>query len=139
MSPKARQAKGKARLNAYDQLRTEEIKEKEATLELFIPPGPRLGDVVIETEHLGKGFGDRLLIDDLTFKVPKNAVVGIIGPNGVGKSTLFRMIMGTENQIAEQSPLAIQFKSVMSTRLIKISILKKQFTMWWVMEMKSSQ
>jgi len=96
MSPKARQAKGKARLNAYDQLRTEEIKEKEATLELFIPPGPRLGDVVIETEHLGKGFGDRLLIDDLTFKVPKNAVVGIIGPNGVGKSTLFRMIMGTE-------------------------------------------
>jgi energy-dependent translational throttle protein EttA len=96
MSPKARQAKGKARLNAYDQLRTEEIKEKEATLELFIPPGPRLGDVVIETDHLSKGFGDRLLIDNLTFKVPKNAVVGIIGPNGVGKSTLFRMIMGSE-------------------------------------------
>ena len=96
MSPKARQAKGKARLNAYDQLRTEEIKEKEATLELFIPPGPRLGDVVIETEQLSKGFGDKLLIDNLTFKVPKNAVVGIIGPNGVGKSTLFRMIMGTE-------------------------------------------
>jgi sulfate-transporting ATPase len=96
MSPKARQAKGKARLNAYDQLRTEEIKEKEATLELFIPPGPRLGDVVIETDNLGKGFGDRLLIDNLSFKVPKNAVVGIIGPNGVGKSTLFRMIMGTE-------------------------------------------
>ncbi|HXR80367.1 MAG TPA: ATP-binding cassette domain-containing protein, partial [Saprospiraceae bacterium] len=73
-----------------------EIKEKEATLELFIPPGPRLGDVVIETEQLSKGFGDKLLIDNLTFKVPKNAVVGIIGPNGVGKSTLFRMIMGTE-------------------------------------------
>jgi len=96
MSPKARQAKGKARLNAYDQLRTEEIKEKEATLELFIPPGPRLGDVVIETDHLSKGFGDRLLIDNLSFKVPKNAIVGIIGPNGVGKSTLFRMIMGSE-------------------------------------------
>lgn len=96
MAPKARQAKGKARLNAYDQLRSEEIKEKEAKLELFIPPGPRLGDVVIETDHLSKGFGDRLLIDNLTFKVPKNAIVGIIGPNGVGKSTLFRMIMGTE-------------------------------------------
>jgi len=96
MSPKARQAKGKARLNAYDQLRSEEIKEKEATLELFIPPGPRLGDVVIESAGLSKGFGDRLLIDNLTFKVPKNAVVGIIGPNGVGKSTLFRMIMGSE-------------------------------------------
>ena len=96
MAPKARQAKGKARLNAYDQLRSEEIKEKEAKLELFIPPGPRLGDVVIETDHISKGFGDRLLIDNLTFKVPKNAIVGIIGPNGVGKSTLFRMIMGTE-------------------------------------------
>ena len=96
MAPKARQAKGKARLNAYDQLRSEEIKEKEAKLELFIPPGPRLGDVVIETDHVSKGFGNRLLIDNLTFKVPKNAIVGIIGPNGVGKSTLFRMIMGSE-------------------------------------------
>jgi len=96
MAPKARQAKGKARLNAYDQLRSEEIREKEAKLELFIPPGPRLGDVVIETDHISKGFGDRLLIDNLSFKVPKNAIVGIIGPNGVGKSTLFRMIMGSE-------------------------------------------
>lgn len=96
MAPKARQAKGKARLNAYDQLRNAEIKEKEAKLELFIPPGPRLGDVVIETNHLTKGFGDRLLIEDLTFKVPKNAIVGIIGPNGVGKTTLFRMILGEE-------------------------------------------
>ena len=96
MSPKARQAKGKARLNAYDQLRNEEIKEREAKLELFIPPGPRLGDVVIECNNVSKGFGDRLLIDNLTFKVPKNAIVGIIGPNGVGKSTLFRMIMGEQ-------------------------------------------
>jgi ATP-binding cassette ChvD family protein len=96
MAPKARQAKGKARLNAYDTLRNAEIKEREAKLELFIPPGPRLGDVVIETNHLTKGFGHRLLIDDLTFKVPKNAIVGIIGPNGVGKSTLFKMIMGLE-------------------------------------------
>lgn len=96
MAPKARQAKGKARLNAYDQLRNAEIKEREAKLELFIPPGPRLGDVVIETSNLTKGFGDRILIDNLTFKVPKNAIVGIIGPNGVGKSTLFRMIMGEQ-------------------------------------------
>ncbi len=96
MAPKARQAKGKARLNAYDQLRNEEIKEREAKLELFIPPGPRLGDVVIECNNISKGFGDRLLIDNLTFKVPKNAIVGIIGPNGVGKSTLFRMIMGEQ-------------------------------------------
>lgn len=96
MAPKARQAKGKARLNAYDQLRNAEIKEKEAKLELFIPPGPRLGDVVIECDHVSKGFGNRLLIDNLSFKVPKNAIVGIIGPNGVGKSTLFKMIMGRE-------------------------------------------
>ena len=96
MAPKARQAKGKARLNAYDQLRNAEIKEKEAKLELFIPPGPRLGDVVIECNHVTKGYGDRILIDNLNLKVPKNAIVGIIGPNGVGKSTLFKMIMGVE-------------------------------------------
>lgn len=96
MAPKARQAKGKARLNAYDQLRSAEIKEKEAKLELFIPPGPRLGDVVIECKNVSKGFGDRLLIDNLNLSIPKNAIVGIIGPNGVGKSTLFRMIMGEQ-------------------------------------------
>ncbi len=96
MAPKARQAKGKARLSAYDTLRNAEIKEREAKLELFIPPGPRLGDLIIETNHLKKGFGDRVLIDNFTFKVPKNAIVGIIGPNGVGKSTLFKMIMGIE-------------------------------------------
>ncbi|HZV69784.1 MAG TPA: energy-dependent translational throttle protein EttA [Saprospiraceae bacterium] len=96
MAPKARQAKGKARLTAYDTLRNAEIKEREAKLELFIPPGPRLGDLIIETNNLTKGFGDRVLIDNFTFKVPKNAIVGIIGPNGVGKSTLFKMIMGVE-------------------------------------------
>jgi len=96
MAPKARQAKGKARLTAYDTLRNAEIKEREAKLELFIPPGPRLGDLIIETHNLTKGFGDRVLIDNFTFKVPKNAIVGIIGPNGVGKSTLFKMIMGVE-------------------------------------------
>lgn len=96
MAPKARQAKGKARLRAYDSLSNAEVKEKEASLELYIPPGPRLGDSVIEIENLSKGFDKRLLIDDLSFSIPKNAIVGIIGPNGVGKSTLFRMIMGEE-------------------------------------------
>lgn len=96
MGAKGRQAKGKARLNAYDQLRNAEIKEKEAKLELFIPPGPRLGDVVIDVEGVSKGYDGRMLIDNLSFKIPKNAIVGIIGPNGVGKSTLFRMMMGQE-------------------------------------------
>ncbi len=96
MAPKARHAKGKARLNAYEAMSSAEIKEKEAKLELFIPPGPRLGDSVIETENLCKGYDNRLLIENLNLTVPKNAIVGIIGPNGVGKTTLFRMIMGEE-------------------------------------------
>ncbi len=96
MAPKARQAKGKARLNAYEKLADEEVKEKEARLEIYIPPGPRLGDVVIDAEDLTKGFGERILFENLSFSIPKNAIVGIIGPNGVGKSTLFRIIMGQE-------------------------------------------
>ena len=96
MAPKARQAKGKARLRAYDSLSNAEVKEKEESLELYIPPGPRLGDSVIEIENLNKGFDNRQLIDNLSLSIPKNAIVGIIGPNGVGKSTLFKMIMGEE-------------------------------------------
>lgn len=96
MAPKARQAKGKARLNAYDKLAGEEVKEKEAKLELFVPPGPRLGDQVIDLKNITKGYDQRLLINNLTCSIPKNAIVGIIGPNGVGKSTLFRMIVGQE-------------------------------------------
>jgi energy-dependent translational throttle protein EttA len=96
MAPKAKQAKGKARLNAYDKLVGEETKEREAKLELYIPQGPRLGDKVIELDHVTKGYERRMLIEDLTLDIPKNAIVGIIGPNGVGKSTLFRMIMGQE-------------------------------------------
>jgi ATP-binding cassette ChvD family protein len=96
MAPKARQAKGKARLNAYDSLASEETKEREQKLELFIPPGPRLGDQVIEVSNLSKSYDGRVLLDDLSFSIPKNAIVGIIGANGVGKSTLFRMIMGEE-------------------------------------------
>jgi len=96
LAPKARQAKGKARLSAYDSLSAQEAKEKEATLEIFIPSGPRLGDVVIDVEKLTKSYDKRILIEDMNISIPKNAIVGIIGPNGVGKSTLFRMIMGEE-------------------------------------------
>jgi sulfate-transporting ATPase len=96
MGAKGRQAKGKARLNAYDKLQNEEAREKEAKLELFIPPGDRLGDKVIDINGVSKAYGKRVLIDNFTCSIPKNAIIGIIGPNGVGKSTLFRMIMGAE-------------------------------------------
>ncbi len=96
MAPKARHAKSKARLSAYEKLAEETGAEKEAKLELFIPPGPRLGDLVIELKNVSKSFGDRKLIDNFSVNIPRNAVVGIIGPNGVGKSTLFRMITGYE-------------------------------------------
>lgn len=92
MSPKGRHAKSKARLNAYDQLLNQETKEREEKLELFIPPGPRLGDKVVEAHHVAKGFGDKLLYEDLNFILPKAGIVGIIGPNGAGKTTLFKMI-----------------------------------------------
>ena len=95
-SPKARQAKSKARLAAYDQMLAEEQNVKLDTVEIHIPAGPRLGDVVVEAKHVRKGFGDRLLIEDLSFSLPPNGIVGIIGPNGAGKTTLFRMIAGQE-------------------------------------------
>jgi len=96
MAPRARQAKGKARLSAYEKLRQEGNERIPETVEIFIPPGPRLGNVVIEAEHLSKGFGDLLLIDDLSFQLPPAGIVGVVGPNGAGKTTLFRMITGTE-------------------------------------------
>ncbi len=96
MAPRARQAKGKARLAAYEKLLAEEGRERIEDIEIYIPPGPRLGNVVIEAEHLRKGYGDNLLIEDLSFKLPPAGIVGVIGPNGAGKTTLFRMIAGQE-------------------------------------------
>ena len=96
MAPKARQAKGKARLNAYEKMLGEEQKEQEQKLEIFIPNGPRLGNKVIEAKHVAKAFGDKVLFRDLNFTLPPNGIVGVIGPNGAGKTTLFRLIMGLE-------------------------------------------
>ena len=96
MAPKARQAKGKARLNSYDKLLNEDVKEKEEKLEIFIPNGPRLGNKVIEAKGVAKAYGDKLLFDNLNFMLPPNGIVSVIGPNGAGKTTLFRLIMGLE-------------------------------------------
>ncbi len=97
LAPKARQAKGKARLNSYEKLLNEDTTERESKLEIFIPNGPRLGNKVIEAQHVAKAFGEKLLFDDLNFMLPPNGIVGVIGPNGAGKTTLFKMIMGMES------------------------------------------
>ena len=96
MAPKARQAKGKARLNSYDAMLNQEQKEREEKLEIFIPNGPRLGNKVLNAEHVAKAFGEKVLFKDLNFMLPPNGIVGVIGPNGAGKTTLFRLIMGLE-------------------------------------------
>ena len=96
MSPRARQAKGKARLNAYEAMLSEESAQRIETAEIYIPPGPRLGDIVVEARGLRKGYGDVLLMDDVNFTLPRGGIVGVIGPNGAGKTTLFRMITGQE-------------------------------------------
>jgi sulfate-transporting ATPase len=96
MSPRARQAKGKARLNAYEQLLNEDTAQKLDTVEIYIPPGPRLGDIVVEARGLKKAYGDTVLFDDLTFTLPRGGIVGVIGPNGAGKTTTFKLITGEE-------------------------------------------
>jgi len=96
MSPRARQAKGKARLNAYEDLLKEETAKKIEQVEIYIPPGPRLGDIVVEARNVKKGYGDTLLMEDMNFTLPRGGIVGVIGPNGAGKTTLFRMITGQE-------------------------------------------
>ena len=97
MSPKGRHAKSQARVNAYEELISQEAEQREKELELYIPPGPRLGDVVIEADDVTKGFGDRLLVENMSFRLPPGGIVGVIGPNGAGKTTLFRMITGQES------------------------------------------
>jgi len=97
MAPKARQAKSKARMGAYDRMVNEDVRQKEEKLEIFIPNGPRLGERVISAESVAKGYGDRLLFEDLNFVLPPNGIVGVIGPNGAGKTTLFKLIMGLEH------------------------------------------
>jgi ATP-binding cassette ChvD family protein len=96
MSPRARQAKGKARLNAYEQLLNEDTAQKIETVEIYIPPGPRLGDIVVEARNLRKAYGDLVLFDDLSFTLPRGGIVGVIGPNGAGKTTTVRLITGQE-------------------------------------------
>jgi sulfate-transporting ATPase len=96
MSPKARHAKGKARINAYENLLSQESKEKVQELEIYIPPGPRLGSIVVESDDVAKAYGDNLLVEDMSFRLPPGGIVGVIGPNGAGKTTLFRMIIGDE-------------------------------------------
>ena len=96
MTPKARHAKGKARLSSYDRLLNEDQKEREEKLEIFIPNGPRLGNKVIDAQHIAKAYGEKVLFDDLNFMLPPNGIVGVIGPNGAGKTTLFKLIMKLE-------------------------------------------
>ncbi|MEZ4600892.1 MAG: energy-dependent translational throttle protein EttA [Syntrophotaleaceae bacterium] len=96
MSPKGRHAKGQARITSYEKLLGQQVQEKERELELFIPPGPRLGDIVIEADQVAKAYGDRLLVEGMSFRLPPGGIVGVIGPNGAGKTTLFRMITGQE-------------------------------------------
>jgi ATPase subunit of ABC transporter with duplicated ATPase domains len=98
MAPKARHAKSKARLQAYDKMLNEDVKQKEDKLEIYIPNGPRLGDKVIQMQGVSKSYGDKVLIQDLTFSLPPAGIIGVIGPNGAGKTTLFRLIMGLEQQ-----------------------------------------
>ena len=97
MSPRARQAKGKARLNSYEALLSEDVSQKIETVEIYIPRGPRLGDIVVEARNLMKAYDDRLLINDLNFTLPRGGIIGVVGPNGAGKTTLLRMIAGQES------------------------------------------
>ncbi|MBN2035013.1 MAG: energy-dependent translational throttle protein EttA [Deltaproteobacteria bacterium] len=128
MTPKGRHAKSKARINAYETLMGQEGEKRERELEIYIPPGPRLGTVVIETEHLTKAYGDRLLLDDLSFSLPPGAIVGLVGPNGAGKTTLFKMITGQE----EPTSGLLRIGDTVRTAYVDQSreVLKPEQTIW---------
>jgi ATP-binding cassette ChvD family protein len=110
MSPKGRHAKGQARINAYEKLLSQEADKAEKDLSLYIPPGERLGQLVVEAKHVTKGFGDRLLVEDMTFSLPPGGIVGVVGPNGAGKTTLFKMIIGTEKPDAGELAIGATVK-----------------------------
>jgi sulfate-transporting ATPase len=128
MSPKGRHAKSKARISAYETLVGQESDKMDKDLEIYIPPGPRLGDVVIEANHVSKAYGDRVLIDDLTFSLPPGAIVGVIGPNGAGKTTLFRLITGQDEPTSGSIRLGetVQLAYVDQSR----EVLKPEQTIW---------
>jgi len=128
MSPKGRHAKSKARINAYETLVGQEAEQREKDLEIYIPPGPRLGNLVIEAQHLTKAYGDRLLIEDLSFSIPPGAIVGLVGPNGAGKTTLFRMITGQEEPTAG----AVRIGDTVRMAYVDQSrdVLKPEQTIW---------
>jgi energy-dependent translational throttle protein EttA len=128
MSPKGRHAKSKARINAYETLVGQEGEKREKDLEIYIPPGPRLGNLVIETRHLTKAYGDRLLLDDLSLSIPPGAIVGLVGPNGAGKTTLFRMITGQEEPTSGDIRIGdtVQMAYVDQSR----DVLKPEKTIW---------
>lgn len=136
-NPKARQAKSKARINAYEELLAESGKEKITQAHISIPMTDRLGDLVVEANGISKGYGDRLLIDNLSFKVPKGAIVGIIGPNGAGKTTLFRMITGQESLMPAKSESVKRLIWAMLTSLVKSLIRTKpcgrKFQTGWIL------
>ena len=114
-NPKARQAKSKARMQRFEELQSHEFQERNETNEIYIPPGPRLGELVIEAKGLSKAYGEKLLFDDLDFNLPQGGIVGIIGPNGAGKTTLFRMITGQESPTAARSASGPRCSSPTST------------------------
>lgn len=129
MAPSARHAKSKARLSAYDKMLNEDTKQKEEKLEIYIPNGPRLGDVVIEAQDVSMGYGDRLLYEHLSFSLPPAGIVGVIGPNGVGKTTLFRLIMGIEKPLHGSVPRRQRRSSwPTSTSNTRRSTRKRRFT-----------
>jgi ATPase subunit of ABC transporter with duplicated ATPase domains len=132
-NPKARQAKSKARLKRYEELASQEYQKRNETNEIYIPPGPRLGELVIEVKGLRKGFGDRLLIDDLSFSLPRGGIVGVIGPNGAGKTTLFRMLYGEEKADAGEIRIGdtVQMSHVDQSR----QSLPSNKTVWEVISM----
>ena len=125
-SPKARQSKSKARIAAYDRMVSEQFEEQISEFEMQIPPGAHLGDLVIEAKNISKGFGDKILMEDLSFSLPAGGIVGVIGPNGAGKTTLFRMLTEQDTPDSGELPLALPWKWAMSIKTETIWILPPQ-------------